>query len=680
MDQSKRGHITDLSESREVLVCLLISTHALPPFSYRVPDNLAGEIGVGSAVITPLSGYSRLGFVVGVDDEQRPTEEIRGLAPGLSLDAAMIEVCQRVSEAAAAPLAGVLRAALPPGLNASRYRVVDPAPDWRWKPGRLLGRTTLRRALGSEALKLAERDGRVALAPEAPSLENARNVLLESRGDEKNPEIASFQRDARGALEEGGPWIWRVPTRDQARAAAAVARESVSRGEQALVLVPEIEAVERIAHELLRALPRGNTVGAYHSQIGKERASVHQAARCGAADVVVGTRAASLLPMRRAGVICVVDEPDEAHRAEPGYEGVPRHARDVALERSRVQDVPAIFLSPAPSLGLYARKPAVGELPPRRAKTSPRMQIVDMRGTGAPLSPTLLDLCRRHLEDGRSVGVIVGRVGYATVVSCSRCGAVRSCPDCDLPLALHRQTRTFVCNGCGRREPASRECPACGARRLTPTGLAAERVWEEVSEYLGEEAGLVTADLQKNPDAPVRVGTSRYLLREEWDAIAIPDLDAHLLGSGVAAAERAFRLIHRSREAARRELVVQTRLPEHYALRDALRGDYPSFASAELSRRRSFGYAPFSHSALLTLEGPEEAVKSAVKSRLRPAMNPEVEVSEPVPAMGGSWRVLLRARTPRAVAQAGAEAARMLAKKRGPGAVRVRVEVDPEDI
>ncbi len=631
-------------------------------------------------MIAPLSGYSRLGFVIGAGDEQRPTEEIRGLAPDLSLDPAMIEVCERVSDAAAAPLGGVLRAALPPGLNASRYRVVDPAPDWRWNPGRLLGRTTLRRALGGVALKLAEKEGRVALAPEAPSLENARDVLLESRGDEENPETSSFQRDARRALEEGGPWIWRLPMRDQAGAVAAVAGESVSQGEQALVLVPEIEAVERIARELLRALPRGNTVATYHSQIGKERASVYEAARCGAADVVVGTRAASILPMRNPGVICVVDEPDESHRAEPGYEGIPRHARDVALERARVHGVCAIFLSPAPSLGLYAGKPDVRELPPRRTNTNPRMQIVDMRGTGAPLSPTLLDLCRRHLDEGLSVGVIVGRVGYATVVSCSRCGAVRSCPDCDLPLALHRQPRTFVCNGCGRRETASEECPACGARRLVPTGIAAERVWEEVSNHLGEEAGLMTADLQKNPDSPVRVGTSRYLLREEWDAIAIPDLDAHLLGSGVGAAERAFRLIHRSREAARRELVVQTRLPEHYALRDALRGDYPSFASAELSRRRSFGYAPFSHSAFLTLEGPEEAVRSAVKFRLRPAVGSEVKVSEPVPVTDGSWRVLLRARDPRAVAHAGAQAARMLAKKRGPDAVRARVEVDPDDI
>ena len=46
--------------------------------------------------------------------------------------------------------------------------------------------------------------------------------------------------------------------------------------------------------------------------------------------------------------------------------------------------------------------------------------------------------------------------------------------------------------------------------------------------------------------------------------------------------ERSFRLFYGSAEVARKLLLIQTHVPEHYALRAAVRGDYEAFAAAEL--------------------------------------------------------------------------------------------------
>ena len=127
--------------------------------------------------------------------------------------------------------------------------------------------------------------------------------------------------------------------------------------------------------------------------------------------------------------------------------------------------------------------------------------------------------------------------------------------------------------------------------------------------------------------------------------------------------------------------MVQTRLPEHYALQAAVRGDYPAFTAAELPRLRSLGYPPFVHLASLTLEGSEGAVRRAVESRPRTALEPEVVISAPVllAGAGGSptWRVLLRSRERSAVARAGTLAARLAAKTYG---LKARVDVDPEEV
>ena len=681
---------------------------------------------------------------VGSEAGEKATEDVREVLEEISPGVQTTELCRWVSEAAAIPLSSVLRAALPPGLITGRYLVVDPAPGWIWRRGSVIGRRVLLDALGGEGLKEAEADGRVELSPapaehrkvewvvaEDASLDLGRAYrqrelleemqrhhsgcmvssllretgatrttlkqlvrrgaarlekrpepppIFQTRGEEVQSEDLST-RNAEKVLESGGAWLWRLTSGEQKGAVVATAREAVETGWQALILAPEIEVVESLVRELRRALPAGYTVAPYHSGLGRNRVSVYRAAREGDLDVLVGTRAAAILPLERPGVICVFDEPNDSYRAEPGYEGVPIHAREVSLERSKIEGSAALFLSPTPSLQLYANS-RLNELPAHASSERPSARIIDMRGSGAALSSTLLDACRRGVEADERVGVISNRLGYSTSISCSRCGTVRSCPDCDLPFALHRETNLLVCSRCGRREKFVGSCEACGSERMATTGLAVERVREEIATALDCPVGLLTAESREQENADIVVGTARSILSREWDVVAVPDADSYLLGSRVGAVERSFRLIYRATEAARTRLLIQTRVPEHYALQTALRGDYPSFASAELSRRRSLGYPPYTHMASLRLQGSERDARLAVESVLRPALDWKVEILNLVSlARSGkqpSWQVLLKSRERPAVARAAGLAARTIA--RGNSKLKVEVDIDPEEV
>jgi primosomal protein N' (replication factor Y) len=711
---------------------------------------LKTKVRTGTTVVAPLSGHLRLGIVVATKRAgEHAREDLRSVAEGLSLTPDLVELCRRVSEIAAVPLPVVLRAALPPGLNTSRYRVLEPAQGWPWERGTIVGRAALKRALGSEGLREAESEGWISLAPAPPEWKTVEWAVIEegttpdlsraprqrvlfeflrehnsrcrtsvllsktdasrsalrelvrkgavrllqrpepiplfvTRGEETVSDLGPFLRGAEPVVGRGGAWLWRMPTREQPDAVAAVARVAVEGGERVLVLAPEIETVERLVQRLRRALPAGRTVAPYHS--GLDRAAVYEAARAGRVDVLVGTRTAALLPLARLGAICVVNEPNEAHRAEPGYEGLPVHVRDVALERGRIEGAGVVCLSPFPSLKLYARetrkRARIHELPTRKSGRWPAVRIVDVRGSGTALSSTLLDTCRESVESGRRIGVVANRLGYATAVTCNRCGAVRSCPRCTLPLAFHEKAGLLVCGRCGFREAAADGCNVCGSKRVSPTGLGVERVRKELSASLARPVGLISAGERELEDAPVVVGTARPILDREWDVLILPDPDALLLGSGIGAVERAFRLVYGAAESARELLLVQTRLPEHYALHAAVRGDYPAFAAAELPRLRSMGYPPFAHLASVTLEGSEDVVRSAVESRLRQALEAGVALSAPVllAGTGGSptWRVLLRSRERPAVARAATLAARLAAQTHG--GLKMRVEVDPEEV
>ena len=733
---------------------LLIPSHALPSLTYRVPERFAKEVRVGTAVVAPLSAYSRVGIIVGFERApgERSLEEIRAVVGEISLPKNLVKLCSWAAKASALSLHGVLRMALPPGLDLSLYVVRHPAPDWPFKVGSTVTRSKLRGTLGGEGLKAAERAGRVALAPALPAqrtvewaipvegaLDSCRRAprqrallkalmehddgasvvdLLHATGagrdvlrrlvrrgavrSEKRPEptpssytrgsgatLAEYTGGVEWALSQGGDWVWRMPRVEFVAATAAVAKATIRRGEQALVLAPEIEDVKRLVETFEMLLPAGLAVAPYHSGLGRSRVAVYEAARRGEVDVLVGTRTAMLVPMMRLGAICVVDEPNEAHRASPGYEGVPVHVRDLACARGRIEGAAVFFFSPCPSLRLYAPESGTRRLPPRAPSRWPEITVIDMQGTGALLSSTLLDACRRTVRLGGRVGVVVNRIGRIVSLSCNRCGFVRVCPVCGLSLRSQGELGVdfLFCGHCGYRGSGAKECLACGSDRLSSVGITVERVRGILANTLDVEVGLLTASEREGEGgAPVVVGTARCVLEEEWDLGVIPDADTLLFG-GLDSTEKGFRFLYRAAEASKDQLLVQTRSPEHPTLQAALRGHYEAFASAELPKRRALGYPPYTHLAEITFEGAEEEVRHAVESRLRPALVSGVELLDPVPIVvplspGNrrlpAWRALLRSRKRAALTEAAALVARLLARDRG--GLKTHINMDPEEV
>lgn len=708
----------------------MIPTHALGELEYRIPPHLSGGVRAGSAVVVTLSGHSRVGMVVGIEDETgQDLNEVREVVGELSLSEEIVGVCRWVSESTALPFGDVLRRALPPGANLEKFRVVNPLPDWAWRAGQAVGRTALRRRLGGVGLRSAEEEGRIAFSPSLPErrgyevaklleisgdLERAprQRRLVESLrargGEARIPELlneAGARREtlrklaAREALEietrheslplfvarggegpsrpeveripgSGAAWLWRVPTREQAWVVEEAVRAALSRWEQALILAPEIDDVEGITAHLTRVLPAGCVVAAYHSGLGGDRAAIYDAARQGAVDVLVGTRTAALVPLPRPGTVVMVNEPDDAHRADPGYEGIPLHTRELAVERARGEGSGALFVSPAPSLSLYSRS-SLHELPPIEAPLA-RTTVVDMSGSGDSLSGPLIEACRQTLQGGGHAGVVLNRLGYAPTLLCGHCGHSFGCPSCGTPLSVFQES--LRCARCEVWQSLPEVCDSCGSRRIFPVGFSVERLREELSSRLGVEVGLLTAGRDEG-EGDVVVGTAPRILEHRWSLAVLPDFDALLFGGGISASERAFRRLHLLRESSETTL-VQTRFPDHHSLAAALRGDYPAFAAGELARRRELGYPPYSHVAALDLEGDRESVLHAVESVLRPALD-GVTLLDPVRVGEGRWRALLKAGEHRTLAGGLSTAARLLSGSRG---VKLQIYQNLEEI
>src|SRR5262249_61646229 len=122
--------------------------------------------------------------------------------------------------------------------------------------------------------------------------------------------------------------------------------EVVRRGKEALVLVPEISLTPQT---IQRFRGRCGEVAVLHSHLGHaERGGHWRRVAQGQAQVAVGARSAVFAPARRLGLIVI----DEEHENTFKQESTPRyHARDVAVMRARLENIPILLGSAPPAPG-----------------------------------------------------------------------------------------------------------------------------------------------------------------------------------------------------------------------------------------------------------------------------------------------------------------------------------------
>jgi primosomal protein N' (replication factor Y) (superfamily II helicase) len=483
----------------------------------------------------------------------------------------------------------------------------------------------------------------------------------------------------------------------------------------ALILVPEIA----LTPFLVRAAAArfGESVAVLHSDLSRgERHDQWWRIREGAARVVVGARSAVFAPIAPLGLIVV----DEEHEGSYKQDEAPRyHARDVAVMRGKIEGAVVVLGSATPSVESYhnARqgKYVLLSLPERVGPQGlPEIEVVDRRaalraGQDPILTEPLLTGLERCLGRREQALLLLNRRGYAQCLLCRECGVEALCPNCSVSLTVHERGRLVECHYCGHERETPERCASCGGEYLRLTGYGTERVLERLKEAFPEaRLERVDRDLTRRRGAiervlrafesgevDVLVGTQMIAKGHDFPnvtLVGVVDADVGLGLPDFRSAERTFQLLTQvagraGRGTVKGAVLLQSHLPEHYALIHACAQDYCAYFEREMEYRRTMGYPPFL--ALLNMvvrsrEAPRAASEArAIAADLRAEARGRYRVLGPAAAplarLHGDYRQQILMKGQRAAMRA---AARTVLTQRY-GAVRwpgVTVDVDPTSL
>ena len=638
-------------------------------FTYTIPDHLRDDVRLGSRVEVPLGTKRTTGFVVSLRDEAA-TAKLKPIHAVLDDDEPallpeIIDLCRWAAEYYIAPLGEMLRVALPANMSArarpgeqlrdavgvryDRFVILDagegggatlPAKQQAVIDRiRMNGSEMLARLLPPSTLNTLAKKGiiRIERRPR-------RHTLDAFLADLAPPPVAEFRFsneqqvaiDAiKSALGTFAPFLLEgVTGSGKTEVYIEVMREAVKRGHQALLLVPEISLTPVFAARLKERF--GDRIAILHSNLSpSERYDQWWRARRGEVDVAIGPRSALFTPFQQLGVIIVDEEGDGAYKQDEN----PRYnARDLAVVRAQLRNIPVVLGSATPSLesrenaarGKYTLLRMTHRV---EARPLPEADVIDLRRERAEkedrgfviFSHPLKAALQETFAAGEQAIILINRRGYAPYLLCRECGNDFRCRDCSVTMTVHRRSGLLICHYCGMRQTIPAKCPQCSGEILQPIGFGTEKVEERFHrDFPSVSVDVLDRDSTRKKGSLVRIldrfrsGATQALIGTQMlskghhfpnvTLTAVLSADSILGYPDFRSAEKTFYLLTQvagraGRGEKRGRVLIQTAFPTHYAIQHALRHDYESFFESEIQFRRTFHYPPVTSMIAILFRG-----------------------------------------------------------------------------
>jgi primosomal protein N' (replication factor Y) (superfamily II helicase) len=400
-------------------------------------------------------------------------------------------------------------------------------------------------------------------------------------------------------------------------------RHCLEKKSSAILLLPEITITEQMIERFKSRFPNQIAVLHYKRSQGERYDAIDKITKNDAM-LVIGARSAVFAPTKNLALIIVDEEHEMSYKQSdemPYY-----NARDLAIVRGKICNIPVVLGSATPSLESYYnainQKYSLSKLTKRASNSSlPNIELINMKqeyeknGGFTHFSSLLINKIKSRFQKNEQVIIFLNRRGYYTSFTCQNCSEILKCKNCDLALTYHKAANIMRCHLCAYETPFTNRCIKCSSNLLKYKGFGTEHV-ERSLKGLFPECRIARLDRDtttrknshekilkefKSQKKDILIGTQMIAKGLHFPSVTLVGIlngDASLFIPDYKAAENAFQLLTQvsgraGRDETLGEVIIQTMNLEHPVIQMAKDQSYEKFYNYEIESREMFHFPPF---------------------------------------------------------------------------------------
>lgn len=615
-------------------------------FDYLVPKELEEDIKVGQKVLVPFATKTIEGFILNIKNEEvskdfeyKYIEKI--IEKDFCLNNELIELGKYIKKTTLSTLISAYQAMFPKALKASsksnvnlKTKILVYLNEDKCVEEYIKNNPRKKKAISLINLlkEKKEVERKEIYCKELKDLIDENVVLVKSeevlrninyiKEEKKDIELTKNQNKCFEEIKNSDNnkiLLYGVTGSGKTEIYIKLIKDCLNRNKSAIMLVPEISLTPQIVSKFKSEFD--NQVAVLHSALSEgEKYDEYRRIVRKEVKIVIGARSAIFAPLSNIGII-IIDECGSSsfkQDVNPKYNAI-----DIAFKRAETHNAKVLMGSATPLLEQYARAEKgvfkLVSLTERVNEKLPTIKTVDMnketKRRNFIISNELKVKIANCLNKKEQVILLLNRRGYSTFMSCSSCGYVWKCPNCDISLIYHRTSNNLRCHYCGYSIPMSKICPNCKEEAIKDLGMGTEKL-ESIIKEMFPGVRTIRMDLDtttkkgshqkiiesfKNYEYDILIGTqmiSKGLNFKRVTLVGVINADASLNIPDFRSGERTFELLMQTGGRTGRydldgEVIIQTYNPDNYVYECVKKQNYVNFYKKEMEIRRKLKYPPY---------------------------------------------------------------------------------------
>ena len=486
-------------------------------------------------------------------------------------------------------------------------------------------------------------------------------------------------------------------------------KEIIKNGKQSLILLPEIALTDQFNDRFKSFF--GYSPAIWHSKTSqKNKKKIWRGITLNKIKIVIGARSSLFLPFKKLGLIIVDEEHDQSYKQD---EGVRYNARDMAIVRASIEDIPIHLITSIPSIETYSnienKKYHLTQLTKRYNEASfPQFEVINLNkhlpNKGDWIPDITIQKVYKHLKIGNQVLFFLNRRGYAPFVICKKCNQKFQCPKCSINLNYHKKSDLLLCHYCGFKTNLKRICRDKKECSFSMYGPGVERIYSELKKkFTDKKIEIFSSDFfnfnqssnklikkieEKKID--ILVGTqmiSKGFHFPKLNCVVVVDADFTSHGYDIRSAEKNVQLYHQlagraGREGKKSKIYFQTYSPDDEILINIYSNNPHNFLKKETELRKEKKLPPFFKLVSLIISGKNETelqnFSIKLKNKLTKLANTDVlgPVNAPIFKIKNKYRKRILLRYPKEI-YIQKYLKPILKTLKIPSKIKLEVDVDP---
>ncbi|CAL1329471.1 replication restart helicase PriA [Candidatus Providencia siddallii] len=402
-----------------------------------------------------------------------------------------------------------------------------------------------------------------------------------------------------------------------------ILKHILSKKKQALILTPEIKLANKIVIYLKKIFDK--PINLLHSKLNNyDKLNVWLKTKLGHNSILIGTRSALLSSFYNLGVIIINEEHDYSYKQQNGWK---YHARDLAIFRAKLNNIPIIMTTETPSFetlyNVKKKKYHQLNLTSNIKNINKTYQyIIDLKKQQIikGISNILIEHIKKHITKNKQIILLLNKLGYSSLYTCYKCNWIAKCKFCNNVYTFYKTNYILSCYKCNKKIPTPQQCPNCKSNNFNFIGIGTEQL-EEIISKIFPNIGISRIDQDtknnknnfkenlniKNKKSHIFIGTkilTKNIFFANVTFIAILDIDHILFSNDFRTFERFaqfyIKILNQIiKEKKHGEICIQTNYPEHPLLIKLLKNGYFSFSKEAMKERKIAMLPPYTNHILI---------------------------------------------------------------------------------